>query len=196
MMRQIGKALAVAAVVAALGGAGLAAVAQPAGPGAGGFPGFGPMGMMHGWGGPGGMMGGARGFGLGGPAVGLDTLKTELAIRPDQAAAWDAYVKAVQDAAVQMRALHSGVDFDTLRAMDWQQHQAFMAKLFDQRAAAYKSVRAAATQLIAALDDGQKTRLLVPALADVGPGMMGWRGGPMMGFGGGMMPWVPHDAGH
>jgi hypothetical protein len=198
-MNRITKGLVIAASVAAIGGLGLTALAQPAGPGYGppgygqsgyGPMGFGPMGFMHGRGGPG-MMGGPGGFGFADPAARLGALKTELAIRPEQTAAWDTYAKAVQDNATQMQALHASVDFDALRAMDWQQHQAFMAKMFDQRAQAFKTVRAAATTLLAALDDTQKTHALLPGLTDVGPGMMGWHGGSQMGFGRGMMGWGP-----
>ena len=191
-MRKISKALAVTAVVLGIGGIGLAAVGQPAGPGFGpggfgpGMMGNGP-GFMHGPGGPG-AMGGWGGGGFAGPAVRLDALKARLAVRPEQQAAWDAYTKAVQDAAAQMQTARAGM-FDAMRAADWQEHQAIMAKLFDQRATARKAVEAAATTLLAALDDTQKTHALLPALTDVGPGMMGWHGGAGPAGNGGMMGW-------
>ncbi len=194
-MNRIAKGLVIAASVAAIGGIGLAAVAQPAGPGYGpmgyGSMGYGPMGFMHGGGGPG-MMGGWGGPGFADPAVRLDALKTELAIRPEQTAAWDAYVKAVQDSAGQMQAMRGSMDFDAMRAMSWKDLQAYLGKLHDQHAQAFKAVQAAATTLLAALDDAQKTHALLPSLVDVGPGMMAWQGGPpMMGRGIGMMsgPW-------
>lgn len=194
-MNRITKGLAIAVSVAAIGGFGLAALAQTAGPGDAapgyGQSGYGPMGFMRGRGGPG-MMGGAGGSGFADPAARLATLKTELAIRPEQTAVWDGYVKAVQDNAAQMQALWGGVDFDTMRAMSWQQHQAFMANMFDKRAQAFKAVQAAATTLLAALDDAQKTHALLPGLVNVGPGMMAGGGGaPMMGPGFGMMQWGP-----
>ncbi|HVC60093.1 MAG TPA: Spy/CpxP family protein refolding chaperone [Acetobacteraceae bacterium] len=192
-MRKISKGLAIAAAVVAIGGVSLVAVARTAGPGygPGGFGpmGYGAMGFMHGHGGPG-MMGGWGGRGFADPAARLDALKTELGIRPEQTAAWDAYVKAVRDGAAQMQAAHGGIDFDKLRAMSWADMQSYMGALHDKQAAAFKSVQAAATTLLAALDDGQKTHALLPALENAGPGMMAWGGGPpMMGPGGGMMQW-------
>ena len=200
-MNTITKTLAIAATVAALGGIGAGVMAQPAGPGYGPM-GFEPMGFMHGQGGPGmmsgygggpGMMSGYGGAGFADPAARLNALKTELAIRPEQTAAWDAYVKALQDSAAQMLALHNNVDFGALRTMNWQEHQAFMASMFDKRAQVFKGVQTAAATLLAALDDTQKTHALLPSLVDVGPGMMGWQGGPpfMRGAGFEMMPWGP-----
>ena len=195
-MNRIAKGLVIAAAVAAIGGVGLAARAQPAGPGAGsqgyGSPGYGPMGSgpmgaMHGQGGSG-MMGGRGGGSVTDPAGHLATLKTELAIRPEQTAAWDAYVKAVQDSATQMQASRGSMDFDAMRAMSWKDMQAFMGNVHDQRAQSFKAVQEAATTLLAALDDTQKTHALLPSLVDAGPGMMGRQGGPpMMGHGFGMM---------
>lgn len=197
-MRKISKCLAVAATVATLGGASVVALAQTGGPGFGppgygdGTPGYGPMGygpmgFMHGRSFAG-MMGGRGGPGFADPAARLEALKAELAIRPEQAAAWNAYAKAVQDSTAGMLAARRSVDFDTLRAMTWQEHQAFMAKLFDERAQSFKTMQAAATALLAALDDTQKTHALLPGLLDVGPGMMAWHDGPPWpGFG--MMPW-------
>lgn len=202
-MRKISKGLAVVATVMAVGGASLVAVAQTGGPDQG------PMGFMHGGGGYGmmgggggyGMMGGGGGYGMMGgwggagfadPTARLDALKTELAIRPEQTAAWDAYVKAVRDSAAQMQAIRGSIDFDKLRMMSWQDHQAYMGELHDRRAAAFRSIRAAATTLLAALDDTQKSHALAPELENFGSGMMGWHGGsPGMGPGYGMMPWGP-----
>jgi len=197
-MNRIAKGLAIVASVAAIGGIGLSAMGQPAGPGSGpsggGSPGYGPMGFMHGGGGPGmmgsgsGMMGSGGGAGFADPVARLDALKTDLAIRPEQTAAWDAYVKAVQDSAGQMRAMRGSIDFDAMRAMSWTDMQATMGKLHDQHAQAYKEVQAAATTLLAALDDTQKTHALLPRLVHAGPGMMAWQGGsPVMGPGMGMM---------
>ncbi|MDR3531145.1 MAG: Spy/CpxP family protein refolding chaperone [Rhodopila sp.] len=190
-MTKISKGLAAAVAAAIIGGGSLIAVAQAAGPGYG--PGYGPMGFMQGRGGPG-MMGGWGGAGYmrgpGGPAsfdpsARLDTLKTELGIRADQAVAWDAYAKAVKDSATQMQETRNSVDFGALRAMSWQEHQAYMGKLWDKRAEAFKTVQAAATKLMASLDDTQKAHALLPGLL-AGPGMMG----PGM-MGPGMGPWGP-----
>lgn len=198
-MRKISKGLAVVATVIAIGGASLVAVAQTGGPG------YGPMGSMHGWGGYGmmgggygmmgggnGMMGGRGGAGFADPAARLDALKSELAIRPEQTAAWDAYAKAVRDSATQMQAIRGSVDFDKLRTMPWQEHQAYMGKLHDRRAAAFKSIQTAAATLMAALDDTQKAHVLSSELTHSGPGMMGYGGPGAMGPGHGMMSWGPN----
>jgi hypothetical protein len=186
-MRKISKALAIAATVVAVGGASAIAVAQTTGPSGYGPMGHGMMGSMHG---PGGYrpMGGWGRAGFADPSAQLDALKTQLAIRPEQTAAWDAYVKAVDDAATQMRQLRGSIDFDKLRTMSWNDHLAYMGQLHDRQAAAFKSVQAAGTSLLAALDDTQKSRVLLPRLENFGPGMMG--GGPwMMGHGYEMMDW-------
>ncbi|MDR3533100.1 MAG: hypothetical protein P4L90_21390 [Rhodopila sp.] len=202
-MRKISKGLAIAVTVIAIGGASLAAVAQTGGPGPGygppgsGSPGYGPMGhggmgSMQGWGSYG-MMGAWGGGGFADPATQLDALKTELAIRPEQTAAWDAYAKAMRDAATQMQAVRGSIDFDKLRTMSWQDHQTYMGQFHDRQAAAFQSVQAARATLLAALDDTQKSRL-PPASGNFGPGMMGWYGGsPMMGRGYGMMSWGRGD---
>jgi hypothetical protein len=201
-MRKIRSGLAVAAIAAVLGGASLAALAQGGGPGGYGPGGYGPggygpggggpMGFMHGQGGYGmmggggpnggyGMMGGRGGYGAVDPAARLAALKTELGIRPEQTAAWDGYAKAVQDRVTQMQALRASVDVDKLRAMSWQEHQAFMGSMHDSQAESFKAVQAAAEKLLAALDDGQKGKIVLPRLLHAGAG-----GGPM-GGGFGMM---------
>ena len=207
-MTKISKGLAIAATVAAIGGGSLVAVAQTSGrrlwPDGlrtvrlrtdrvtgrwamgrwascmvrGGY------GMMGGWGGSG-------GAGFADPAARLDALKTELAIRPEQTAAWDAYAKAVQDSAAQMQAIGGSIDFDKMRTMTWNDHQAYMGKLYDQRAAAFRAVHDAAVTLLAALDDTQKARVVLPELENFGFGMMGYGGYGMMGGGYGMMGWGP-----
>lgn len=154
------KMLAAAAVITMLG-AGVA-VAQPMGPG--------PMG-----GGPTGYMHDGHGPWAHDPAARLEHLKKQLGIRPDQEPAWDAYAKAVRDNAAEMRKLHQSVDFENLRAMPWTDVQATMGKLHDQEAATFRAEQAAATRLIASLDDGQKTQALLPMLlhAEHGPGRHG-----------------------
>jgi hypothetical protein len=161
-MTRITKGLAIAAMVATLGGAGLA-VAQTAAPSAG-------M-TAHVHGDRHGMMGGARGAGFGDRSARLDRLKTELAIRPEQTAAWDGYVKAVTDSSTQMRTIRASIDVDKLRAMNWTDHQAYVGQIHDQQAAAFRSVQTAATTLLASLDDTQKSHLLLPVLEHAGGGM-------------------------
>ena len=198
-MRKISKALAIAATVIAISGTSLVAVAQTGGPGYG-SPGYGPMGSMHGWGGNV-MMGGGYGMmpGWGGgfadPASRLAALKAELAIRPEQTAAWDAYVKAETDAMTQLQAIRDSIDFDKLRAMPWKEYQAYRGQIHDRRVAVFKTIQTARDALVAVLDASQKARLLPSGPGYFGPGMMGCYGGsPMMGFGHGMMRWGPGGA--
>lgn len=206
-MPKISKGLAIAATVMAIGGASLVAVAQTSGPGYGpmgygpsgygpmgyGPMGYGPMGFMHGPGGYGmmGGWGGSGGAGFADPAARLDALKTDLAIRPEQTAAWDGYVKAMQDSTAQTQAIGGGIDFDKMRTMTWNDHLAYMGKLYDQRAGAFRAVHDAAVTLLAALDDTQKARVVLPELENFGFGMMGYGGYGMMGGGYGMMGWGP-----
>ncbi len=193
-MRKITTRLAIAAAVVAIGGGSLVALAQPPGPGYG-PPGYGPPGFMHGPWGPGMMRGwgGPVGPGFAEPAARLGALKTELAVRPEQTAAWDAYAKTVQDSAAQMLALRGKIDFDAMRTMPWKDLQAYMGDLHDKQAQAYTAVKTAANKLLPVLDDAQKTKAEaeLPGLVQAGPAVA-WQGGPpMMGRGMGMMfgPW-------
>jgi hypothetical protein len=193
-MRKITKALTIAAVVA-LGGVSLTAVAQSFGPGYG-PQGYGPMGsgrpgFMNGPRGPGMMSGwsGPAQLRFADPAAWLGTLKTDLVIRPEQAAAWNDYAKAVQDSATQMRALRGSMDFDAMRAMPWKDLQASLGGLHDKQAQAYIAVKTAANTLLPVLDETQKTKAQaeLPGLVQAGS-RVAWRGGPpMMGRGMGMM---------
>lgn len=198
-MRKFSKALAIAATVMAIGGASVVAVAQTGpGYGPGGYggdwcgsgygPGYGPGYMHGGWGGGYGMMG-YWGGGYADPAARLDALKTDLALRPDQTAAWDAYAKAVTDGAAQLRSLRGGFDFDKVRSMSWQDHWAYMGQFHDKQAAVFQSIRNARDALAAKLDDSQKSHLLSSGPGTYGRGFRGgYGGGPwMMGPGYGMM---------
>lgn len=193
-MRKFSKALAVAAAVVTIGGASAVALAQTGpgyGPGGyGGYwcgSGYGP-GSMPGWGGGYGMMG-AWGGGYADPAARLGSLKTDLALRPDQTAAWDAYAKAVTDGSAQLRALRNSFDFAKFRAMPWQEHWAYMGQFHDKQAAVFQSIQTARDALAAKLDDSQKSRLLSNGPGYYGRGFGGgYGGGPwMMGPGYGMM---------
>ena len=109
-MRKITKALAIGAVVAAVGGIGLAALAETSGPG------FGRS--LHA------RTHGARHDGHGRRAAGAQLrrscraprrVENAIGIKPEQAAAWDAYAKVVQDTAVQMAGdpHHKGYERDS-----------------------------------------------------------------------------------
>lgn len=178
-MRTLTKALAIGAVIAGTAGVGFVASAETAGPG------FGPP-FMHGQMGPGmmGMRGGTQGHGFGDPATHLATLKTDLDIRPEQAAAWDAYAKVVQDTATQMQAARKGIDMDAIHSMSPQDRQAFMTRMHDQREQAFTTLKTAANALLPTLDDAQKAKAQteLPGLALHGPAMMqhaDMMGGPM-----------------
>lgn len=176
-MRQITKALMIGTVIAAVGGIGLGAMAQPSGPGYGapcmdGHRGHGMMGM---------------GRGFHDPAAHLEALKTELGIKPEQAAAWDAYAKVVQDTAAQMTANRTKMDMNAIHAMPNKERAAFISDQMDLHDQAFGKVKAAAEALLPSLDDAQKAKAReeLPGLAARGPGGMRHAGMPMMG--GGMM---------
>jgi hypothetical protein len=154
-MRKMTKAFVLGALIATSAGAGVAAWAEMPGPGNGmhGHMGAGQMG-------PG--MQGVRGDDHRGghrdPAERLASLKTDLSIRPDQAASWDTYSKVVLDTAARMHAARGGVDRDAVHAMSAADREAFMTKMRDQRTQAHATVRAAAEALLPALDEAQKTK--------------------------------------
>ena len=182
-MRTISKFLGAGAAIAAMGVAGAYAFAQQG-------PGFGPgrMGMGHG------MMGHGHGPQMGNfgdPAAHLTAAKSELGIKPDQTAAWDAYATVVTDTATERRDHREHVDRDAVRNMqpsERQQHHAAMQSGRDEAAA---KVKAAAETLLTTLDAAQqeKARSTLPGLVAVGPGQ-GMRHGMMgeAGMGPGMGP--------
>jgi hypothetical protein len=167
------------------------ALAQTTGHGPGGFGpqfmqghgGMGPGMMMQHKGGMGpgmgkGMMqhkGATMGPGMmhGGPGqtqfdpARLDTLKSELGITAAQEAAWTKYAKAVQDAATTMSAVPAGIDPNTVRNMTPADRFAFVTKIREQGLKQFEAVRTAANELLATLDDTQKTkaRNILPGLA-------------------------------
>lgn len=195
------------AVVAALAGASAYAIAHPGqgfGPGGDGCEG----GMGRGMGmGPGrglGMMGSPGGHRVGwqSPDVRLAAAKAEIAIKPEQTAAWDAYAKIVTETAAEMRRNHEQIDRDAVHAMKPEDRQAFRDAMMKQRDEAFAKVKAAAEKLLAELDDAQKAKARdgLPGLAVHGFGGGGPRhgmasgphsrrdGGHSMGHGGGMGP--------
>lgn len=134
-------------------------------------PGMG-KGMMHHKGGamgPGMMQGGAGQTPFD-PAR-LATLKTELAITAAQETAWTKYTTAVQDAATAMSTTRGDIDPNTVRNMTPADRFAFVTKIREQAQARFTAVQTAANELLAVLDDTQKTkaRNILPGLA-FGPG--------------------------
>lgn len=156
-MNKFTKALALGALLVSAGGAGVAAWADTA-PTAAATPTTQdcPGGRMHG-----GMMGrhhGPHAGGFGDPAARLASLKTDIGIRPEQQAAWDAYAKVLQDTAQQMRAQHEGMDRKALHAMAPADRETAMATMHQQRAQAFTAVGQAAQALLPSLDDAQKAK--------------------------------------
>jgi hypothetical protein len=148
--------------------------------------GMGAMGMGHGMmngngmmKGPG-MMHGAPGQGLA-DAEHIDELKVELGITPAQEQSWSKYAKAVQDAAAAMKASREGVDPQAVSKMNPADRFAFVTKMREQGQKQFETVKAAANELLTALDDKQKVEAvdILPGLAEFGPGMM--RGAGMGG---------------
>jgi LTXXQ motif family protein len=127
-------------------------------------------GMMTGMG-PG-MMHGRAGVGLADPAQ-LETLKTELKITPAQEQAWSKYTKAVQDAAATVKKTRENIDPDAVSKMTPADRYAFVSKMREQRQEQFGAVKAAAEELLAALEGTQKAKAseILPGLA-FGPGGM------------------------
>ncbi len=181
------KLLGAGVALTAMLGFGAYALAQQ-GPGFGpGHMGMGPemkmgkMGMGHG---P--TMGDA-----GDPAARLAAVKTELAIKPEQQAAWDAYVKVVTDTAAAARPRRDGMSPDVIGKMETKEREAFIAGIQQERQKRFEAVKAAAEALLAKLDDAQKAKAgtALPGLAEAGHGP-GMRHG-MMGQGKGIgPPWM------
>jgi hypothetical protein len=136
--------------------------------------GMGPGMMQHM--GPGmgpGMMRGTSGPTFADPMQ-IDALKTELGITPAQEPAWSKYARAVQDAATTMKTTRGDVDPDAVSKMTPADRFAFVSKMRDQGQKQAETVKTAADELVAALDDGQKAKAknVLPGLAPVGPGLM------------------------
>lgn len=167
-MRNITKILGLGAALAVTGGIAWQALAQA--PWHGAPYGMGPgmmMGMHHG------QMAGA----FADPAARLATLKSELSITAQQQPAWDAYAKAVGEAAAAMIAQRQSMGMHAMYGMSDKDRQAFMTQMAErhqQAFQAFQKVEAAAEKLLAALDDTQKAKAktTLPGLAQAGPGMM------------------------
>lgn len=110
----------------------------------------------------------------------IDALKTELGITAAQEPAWSKYSKALQDAANTMKTAREGVDREAVSKMSPQDRFAFVTKAREQGQKQFETVKAAANELLATLNDTQKAKAqeTLPGLA-FGPGMM--RGAAMGG---------------
>ncbi len=101
----------------------------------------------------------------------IDTLKTELGITAAQEPAWTKYAKAVQDAATAMKTTRDGVDPNTVSKLSPADRFAFVTKIRVQAQKQFETVKTAADELLATLDDTQKAKAkeILPGLA-FGPG--------------------------
>lgn len=101
----------------------------------------------------------------------IERLKTELGITPAQETAWTKYAKAVQDAATTMKTTREGVNPETVSKLSPQERLAIVTKIHEQGQKQFESVKTAANELLATLDDAQKTKAqtTLPGLA-FGPG--------------------------
>ncbi|HWE21089.1 MAG TPA: Spy/CpxP family protein refolding chaperone [Hyphomicrobiaceae bacterium] len=142
-----------------------------------GMHGIGP-GMMKGKGGHGpGMMKGMgpmmHGRGAFADPAQIDALKGELGITTAQETAWGKYAKAVQDAAAAMKTARESVDPGAVSKMAPAERFAFVSKMREQGQKRFETVSTAANELLAVLDDNQKTKAhtILPGLA-FGPGPM------------------------
>ena len=101
----------------------------------------------------------------------IDTLKAELGITAAQEPAWTKYTKAVTDAAAAAQTARADVDPDTVSKMTPADRFAFVSKMREQRQTQFDTVKTAADELLATLDDTQKAkaRETLPGLA-FGPG--------------------------
>ena len=98
----------------------------------------------------------------------IDTLKTELGITEAQEPAWTKYAKAVQDAATAMKTTGEGVDPNTVSKLSPADRFAFVSKLREEANKQFETVKSAADELLAALDDDTqkaKARATLPGLA-------------------------------
>jgi hypothetical protein len=127
-----------------------------------------------------GMMRGGPGLKFADPAQ-IETLKKELGITTAQEPAWTKYAKVLQDAAAAMNTAREAVNPETISKLGPQERFAFATKMREQAQKQHDSVRTAANELLATLDDAQKTKAqqTLPGLA-FGPGPMrgAFMGGP------------------
>jgi len=175
------KFLVIAGIAAVAALAGGWAFAQATGPGSFGPPfmrGMGPgtmgpgmMQRMHSGMGPG-MMFGGPGVALADP-VQIERLKTELGITAAQESAWAKYAKTLQDAATAMKTARQGIDPDAISQLSPQERFTFMTNIREQGQKQFETVKTAASELLAALDETQKGKAqeILPGLA-FGPGAM------------------------
>jgi hypothetical protein len=97
----------------------------------------------------------------------IDELKAELGIMPAQESAWSKYVKVLQDATAAMKTTREGVDRQAVTKMSPADRFAFVSKMRKQGEKQLAAVKEAANELVATLNDTQKS-----AAADILPGLI------------------------
>ena len=141
--------------------------------GPGGGPWVGPGAAIPGSAGPG-MMGGLEGGidGVWNTDTYLDALKAQLAITPEQEAAWKDYADTVAGVGAQLQGLHQLI-FEAMGTASWLERRRLMNRMLLARQQAFDMVHESAIGLVAALDPVQKTKAqsILPGLVR-GPGMM------------------------
>jgi hypothetical protein len=110
----------------------------------------------------------------------IDTLKAELGITAAQEPAWSKYSKAVQDAASAMKSTREDVDPEVVGKMSPAERFALVSKMREQGQKQFETVKTAADELLATLDETQKAKAgdILPGLGSFGPGMRGAMAGP------------------
>lgn len=93
----------------------------------------------------------------------LTALKTQIAITPDQEAAWKIYAQTLKNASEQMQALHQNM-ISTMGAASWPARRALMDQMLQSRQDSFQTVRNAADQLMKGLSPAQQqqARLSLP----------------------------------
>lgn len=111
----------------------------------------------------------------------IEGLKRELGITSAQEPAWNKYTKAIQNASSTMKSTREDVDPTAVSKMTPQDRYAFVTKMREQGQKQFDTVKTAADELLATLDDTQKAiaRDTLPGLASFSPGPM--RGAFMRG---------------
>ncbi|MFI5023109.1 MAG: Spy/CpxP family protein refolding chaperone [Alphaproteobacteria bacterium] len=105
------------------------------------------------------------------PSGYLASVRQDLGITEAEGPAWDAYAKAVQEVA-SLKMPRAGTDMKAMH--DAANGQAVMAQFRDQYRQARQTLRTAADQLVATLDEGQKKKAeaTLAGMASGGPSMM------------------------
>jgi len=134
----------------------------------------------------GGMMGPMAGLGnpaFANPAERLASIRTELALRPDQTSAWEDFARAVNAASAARTEAGQHFDPAKIQAMTPDERQQHFTAAWTRRNEARTQVQSAAQALLAKLDESQKAKAqqLLPGLTGAGFGPRGMARGPMMG---------------